>query len=57
MATTTHRSAVTDDEDSRASFEYEAWKRAKIEHGLEQSRDRVTMIPIEQVWRELTLER
>ena len=32
---------------------YAAWKRAKVERGLAQSRDRTAMIPIEQVWREL----
>ncbi len=35
---------------------YEAWKRAKIERGLEQSRDRSAMIPVDQVLRNLTLE-
>lgn len=28
---------------------YDAWKRAKIERGLAQSRDRSAMIPVEQV--------
>lgn len=36
---------------------YAAWKRAKIERGLEQARDRSAMIPVEQIWRDLTLER
>ncbi|MCP3734816.1 hypothetical protein M9979_08025 [Sphingomonas sp. RP10(2022)] len=36
---------------------YAAWKRAKIERGLTQSRDRSAMIPVEQVWRDLKLER
>jgi len=35
---------------------YAAWERAKIERGLAQSRDRTTMIPVEQVWRDLKLE-
>ena len=35
---------------------YDAWKRAKIERGLEQSRDRSTMIPVDQVLRNLSLE-
>jgi hypothetical protein len=34
--------------------DYTAYKRAKIECGLEQSRDRSVMIPIEQVWRDLS---
>ncbi len=34
--------------------DYVAYKRAKIERGLEQSRDRSAMIPIEQVWRDLS---
>lgn len=33
---------------------YDAWKRAKIERGLEQSRDRLTIIPVEQVLRNLS---
>lgn len=36
---------------------YEAWKRAKIERGLAQSRDRAAMIPVEQLLRDLKLER
>ncbi len=36
---------------------YAAWKRAKIERGLEQSRDRAAMISVDQIWRDLTLER
>ncbi len=36
---------------------YEAWKRTKIERGLVESRDRASMIPIEQLWRDLPLER
>jgi hypothetical protein len=36
---------------------YAAWKQAKIERGLEQPRDRSAMIPVEQVWRDLKLER
>lgn len=35
---------------------YDAWKRAKIERGLLESRDRAAMIPVEQVWRDLKLE-
>ncbi len=35
---------------------YDAWKRAKIVRGLEQSRNRSAMIPVDQVLRNLTLE-
>lgn len=35
---------------------YIDWKRAKVEKGLAQSRDRSAMIPVEQVWRDLKLE-
>ena len=35
---------------------YDAWKRAKIERGLEQSRHRPAMIPVDQVLRNLLLE-
>jgi hypothetical protein len=35
---------------------YAAWKRAKTERGLEQSRDRSVMIPVEQVLRDLSLD-
>lgn len=36
---------------------YAAWKRAKIERGLAQAQDRDRMIPVEQVMRDLGLER
>jgi hypothetical protein len=36
---------------------YEAWKRAKVERALAQSRDRAAMIPADQIWRDLGLER
>ncbi|RZL28128.1 MAG: hypothetical protein EOP64_05460 [Sphingomonas sp.] len=32
---------------------YESWKRAKIERGLRQAQDRSSMIPVEQVVRDL----
>jgi hypothetical protein len=35
-------------------LDYAAYRRAKIERGLEQFRDRSAMIPIEQVWRDLS---
>ena len=34
---------------------YDAWKRAKIERGLEPRRDRAAMIPVDQVLRNLSL--
>lgn len=37
--------------------DYAEWKRAKVEKGLAQSRDRAAMIPVEQIWRDLKLER
>lgn len=43
--------------DRAAERGYGAWKRAKIEHGLKQAEDRDALIPIEQVWRDLKLER
>jgi hypothetical protein len=33
------------------------WKRAKIARGLEQAKDRDSLIPAERVWRNLGLER
>ena len=33
---------------------YESWKRAKIGRGLRQAQDRSSMIPVEQVLRDLT---
>ena len=35
---------------------YTAWRRAKIKRGLAQARDRSSMIPVEQVWRDLKRE-
>lgn len=35
---------------------YAAWKREKIERGLQQAADREAMIPVEQLWRDLKLE-
>ena len=40
-----------------ADPDHAAWKRAKIERGLAQSADRSAMIPAEEVWRKLGLER
>ena len=36
---------------------YAEWKQVKVEKGLAQSADRAAMIPVEQVWRDLKLER
>lgn len=35
---------------------YAAWKRAKVERGLIQAKDREALIPAQQVWREFDLE-
>lgn len=35
---------------------YESWKRTKIERGLRQAQDRSSMIPVEQVLRDLTID-
>lgn len=34
-----------------------AWMRIKVERGLAQAEDRDAMIPIEQIWRDLKLDR
>jgi len=36
---------------------YDAWLRRKIARGLDEARDREALIPAEQVWRDLGLER
>lgn len=36
---------------------YAAWKRGKIERGLAQTKDRASMIPMEQILRDFGLER
>jgi len=36
---------------------YTEWKRVKVELGLAQSRVRDTLVPIEQIWNDLKLER
>lgn len=36
---------------------YEDWKRSKVERGLAQSRVRESLIPVEQIWNDLKLER
>ena len=40
-----------------AESDYQAWKRRKIEASKAQSEDRDSMIPADQVWRDLGLER
>lgn len=40
-----------------AEVGYDAWARAKIERGMAQARDRDAMIPVEQVLRDLSLDR
>lgn len=45
------------DTEGPAERGYGAWKRAKVERGLKQAEDREAMIPVEQVWRDLNLER
>ena len=40
-----------------ADREHDAFVRAKVRKGLEQSRDRAAMIPIEQARRDLSVER
>ena len=37
-----------------ADPDHDAYVRAKVQRGLEQSRDRPAMVPIEQVWRDLS---
>ena len=44
------------EQDSSPEVSYEAWKRKKIVKGLAQTKDRASMIPADQVWRELGLE-
>ena len=39
--------------DGMADEGHDAFVRAKVRRGLEQSRDRAAMIPIEQVWRDV----
>lgn len=34
-----------------------AWKRSKVERALDQATDRTLMIPADEVWRKLGLER
>lgn len=36
---------------------YDAWKRRKVERAKAEAEDRASLIPAEQVWRDLGLER
>jgi hypothetical protein len=47
----------TEEADTPVERGYDAWKRAKVERGLAQAQDRSAMIPVEQVLRDLKLER
>ena len=38
----------------QAEVDHDAFVRAKVRIGLEQTRDRSKMIPLEQAWRDLT---
>ena len=56
MATRAHDWDEQGAEDA-AGLDHDAFVRAKVAAGLEQSRDRAAMIPIEQAWRDLIVER
>ena len=45
------------DEQGMAEKGYAAWKRKKVERGLTQAKDRDSLVPAQQVWREFDLER
>jgi len=47
----------TEETDGPVERGYAAWKRAKIERGIAQARDRSGMIPVEQILADLKLER
>jgi hypothetical protein len=46
---------ISDTEEPKSSG-YDAWKRKKIRAGLDQAKDRTSLTPADQVWRELGLE-
>jgi hypothetical protein len=46
----------TDESDAPLERGYDAWKRAKIERGLAQAKDREAMIPVERILGDLGLE-
>lgn len=47
----------TADTDEAVQVGHAAWKREKVMRGLEQAKDREHLIPPDQVWRNLGLER
>ena len=53
MATKTDDRDDPFDGDDRVDPDHDAFVRAKVERGLAQCRERSTMIPIEQIWRDL----
>lgn len=44
------------DTDEPVARTYKAWKRDKVERGMEQAKDRAGLIPADKVWRDLGLE-
>lgn len=49
--------AKVTDEQGSVEKGYAAWKRAKVDRGLSQAKDRESLIPAQQVWREFDIER
>jgi hypothetical protein len=56
VATTAIPAHKISDSDEPKVRGHEAWKRKKIVKGQEQAKDRASLIPAENVWRELGLE-
>ena len=54
MATRAQDQSEPDPAGGGVDPDHDAYVRAKVQRGLEQSRDRSAMIPIEQVWRDLS---
>jgi len=46
-----------EEEGALAEPGYDAWKRRKVERAKAQADDRASLIPAEEVWRDLGLER
>jgi hypothetical protein len=57
MRTGTEKLRDKVEEGSPEEAGYAAWKRRKVEIGLEQAADRSSLIAAEQMWRDLGLER
>lgn len=57
MNTGTHIRRKITERACRTERGYDAWKRAKIERGLEQADDRDSLIPLEKILRDFGLER